>query len=1039
MKLLVLLLCLIFPGLAYSQSINATISGGVTDPAGNLIIGADVLIKNDATGLVYAAKTNRVGMYLVPVLPPGRYHVQVSKEGFKSVIKAEVVLNVESAVALNFELQVGAASESVTVDSATPAMNTTDASVSTVIDKKFIENVPLNGRSFQDLISMTPGVVTVSPQAQPGTGVQRTGDFSVNGQRSESNYYTVDGVSANIGAGNTAGSFSNGTSGSLPGSTALGTTQSIIPLDALQEFRVLSSTYSAEFGRSPGGQFTFATRSGANQFHGSAYDYLRNNFFDANDWFNDHNHVAIAALRQNDFGGTLGGRLFVPHLYQGRDRSFFFVAYEGLRLTQPQAATVQYVPDTFMRTQAAAQMQPILNAFPLPTAGAIDYGSASAPSLAQFIGTYAVPSRIDSTSVRLDHTFNKHLSAFFRFGNTPSSTKSRVLSALTTTSINTRTYTFGLTTQWNSAMTNDLRVGYAQSDSFSTEQLDGFGGATAINLGSQMAQGTYPSIEPILFISISGIGTSTLAAYDRAANQSRQWNIVDTFSVVHGRHFLRFGVDYRRIESPTSPVSPAIQAEYLSTKGLINNSSELTFLIKRNSSVLLFHEMAAFAEDEWRLSPKFSLSAGLRWEVDPPPTSTDGNPLYTVLGNVSQPSTLSLAPAGTSLWKTSWYNFAPRLGFAWTPRGSEGKDVTVVRAGGGVFFDTDDQIAAMGVTGLGFLAQSTLSSVALPITSAQLAFPISTAAPYTSASLYAYPQHLQLPYTLQWNASIQQALGKQQSFTLTYVGANGRRLLQSKLLSVKALNPLFSSIYYTPSGITSNYHSLQAQFQRTVARGLHALVSYTWSHSIDYGSNSTTYPAVRGNSDFDVRNNFVAGLSWDIPPVGSELARVLSGGWGVDGRFMSRTAFPITLNGSTQTDSVGGVYYTGVNYDPSKPLYLYSSSYAGGKTLNAAAFSLPTGTSMGNAPRNFVRGFGMEQVNLAIRRDFPLVGDLHLQFRAETFNLLNHPNFGYVVPTLSNAQFGQATKMLNQSLGTLSSQYQSGGPRSMQFALRLTF
>src|ERR1700742_1832445 len=188
--LFVFLLCSSF---AMAQSTSATISGGVTDSSGNLILEADVEIANDATGVIYSAKTNSVGMYLVPILPPGHYHVQVSKPGFSTIIKADVVLNVQSAVALNFVLPVGSTSESMTVDATSPAMNTTDATVSTVVDRKFVENMPLNGRSFQDLISMTPGVVTQSPQA--ASSLATNGDFSVNGQRTESNYYTVDGVS----------------------------------------------------------------------------------------------------------------------------------------------------------------------------------------------------------------------------------------------------------------------------------------------------------------------------------------------------------------------------------------------------------------------------------------------------------------------------------------------------------------------------------------------------------------------------------------------------------------------------------------------------------------------------------------------------------------------------------------------------------------------------------------------------------------------------------------------------------------------------
>jgi hypothetical protein len=243
---------------AVSQTTNATISGGVTDPSGNFILDANVEIANDATGVVYSARTNGSGMYLVPILPPGHYHVQVSKPGFKTIIKADVILNVQSAIALNFVLPVGATSESITVDATSSLINTTEVSVSTVIDQKFVENIPLNGRSFQDLISMTPGVVTQNPQA--GGSIQYQGDFSINGQRTESNYYMIDGVSANTGPGSPNGSAQAGTTGSISASTSLGTTQTLISIDALQEFRISSSSYSAEYGRTPGGDLAPAKR-----------------------------------------------------------------------------------------------------------------------------------------------------------------------------------------------------------------------------------------------------------------------------------------------------------------------------------------------------------------------------------------------------------------------------------------------------------------------------------------------------------------------------------------------------------------------------------------------------------------------------------------------------------------------------------------------------------------------------------------------------------------------------------------------------------
>jgi len=327
-----------------AQSPNGNINGLVLDPSNQLIVGAEVTAVNDVTGVQFTTKTNNEGVYVLPSLPPGPYRIQVSKFGFKTIIRPDIVLRIQDALSINFTLPVGAVFEVMTVQGGSSLVNTESAAVSTVINQKFVESIPLNGRSFQDLISMTPGVVTQGPNSSP-SGVGSGGDFSVNGQRTESNYYTVDGVAANLAVGDGSGNLvqNAAASGSVPASTVLGTTQSLISVDALQEFRVQTSTYSAEYGRSPGGQISFVTRSGTKEFHGSVFDYLRNGFFDANDWFNDHYGVRPAALKQNDFGGTMGGPVVIPGLYNGKERTFFFISYEGLRLTQPQAATIQSV------------------------------------------------------------------------------------------------------------------------------------------------------------------------------------------------------------------------------------------------------------------------------------------------------------------------------------------------------------------------------------------------------------------------------------------------------------------------------------------------------------------------------------------------------------------------------------------------------------------------------------------------------------------------------------------------------------------------
>lgn len=1036
----------------WAQAPTATINGRVLDQTRALIAGATVDAVNTSTNIRHSTQTSSEGLFTIVDLLPGDYRVEVSKAGFCGIVKPGVVLHVQDVVALNFEMSVGSTSETVTVEGGTSLINTESAAVSTVIDRNFVANTPLNGRSFQDLISMTPGVVTQNPNASSGKNGQG-GDFSVNGQRTEANYYTVDGVSANVAAGTGTGSLLANASGSLAGGTVLGTTQSLVSVDALQEFRVQSSTYSAEYGRAPGGQFSLVTRSGTNSFHGSLFDYIRNDFFDANDWFNDRLGKTISALRQNDFGGTLGGYIDVPGLYNGKDRTFFFFSYEGLRLVQPQAATTsQLVPDLFLRQQATPALQPILNAYPLPNGK--DFGTAAAPSLAQFIQPFSLPSQIDSTGVRIDHILGPKLSLFFRFADTPTFAQTRggggSASVLSTTNFNTQTYTLGAISQLSPRANSDFRLGYALSDTTLRSTLDSFGGGTPIDLAAAMGVLGAETATPTMQISIPGAGVSLLRE-NNSANRLRQWNLVDTFSFALGRHQLKLGADYRRIVSPNDPPSPQITASYTSAQSVVNNKSSFVTVAKAVSARPVFNETSAFVQDEWRVGARLTLSLGLRWEVDPPPHGVDGNDAFTLVGDISNPGSLALAPRGTPLWQTSWYNFAPRLGVAWMARNHTGWE-TVVRAGGGVYFDTNNQTAAQGFTGLGFTGLGTYSGASLPVTAAQLNITPSVTPPLT-ANVYAFPSHLQLPYTLQWNLSVQQALGSKQALTLSYVGAAARRMSGQQLLTgLTKFNPIFgnANVVYWTTNLTSDYDAFEAQFQRSVSQGIHALASYTWSHCLDVGSSYSSLPTGpglgeigfrRGSCDTDVRHNLQGGVDWELPGVrGNRIVEALTNHWGLDSRFIGRTAFPVALNGRTLIDPTNGnVTFSGVNLVPDQPIYLYGSQFPGGRAVNPAAFALPAGSSMGNASRNFVRGFNAWQINMAVRREFPIREQLHLQFRAEAFNVLNHPNFGAVDSTRTSATFGQATAMLNQGLQQVASQYQQGGPRSMQFTLRLAF
>ncbi len=1032
---------------AVGQSPSGNVNGLVLDPSSRVIVGAEIVAVNDVTGVKHTTKTNDEGIYVLPNLPPGPYRLQVSKVGFKTIIKPDIVLNIQDALSINFTLPVGAFHEIVTVEGGVPLVNTESAAVSTVVDRKYVENMPLNGRSFQDLILLTPGVVTTSPQSQAFLG--SNGEFSVNGQRTESNSYSVDGVSANIG---TQAGFveSPGASGSLPASTALGTTQGLVSVDALEEFRIQSSTYSAEYGRNPGGQFSFATRSGTNDWHGTAFDYLRNNYFDASDWFNGFFGLAQSSLRQNDFGGTLGGPLSIPPLYSGKDKTFFFFSYEGLRLVQPQPASVSYVPSLALRQAAPPDLQPVLDAFPLPTPGAPDLGNG----LGEFVGAWSNPSHIDSLSLRLDHNLKSKSRVFLRFSNTLSSLDTRFTgnfspSSKSSSAYKTRTITLGLSSLVSSNFSNEARLNFSSNEATSLSTLDTLGGAQSADLAG--LQGINRASSPTYQVSATLAFTPFFPelVQNNLKTSQRQWNFVETVSLSTGHHQLKFGVDYRRLAPIGKALNPRMDYEFDDQAAVQANSVSIGVASSSATAYPLYTNFSAFGQDQWRLSARLSLSFGLRWEVNPAPGANRGNLPYTVRG--SNPQTLTLAPQGTPLWNTTWYNLAPRLGFAYVLHDKPGYE-TVLHGGGGVFFDTGQQLGSQGYFGPGFSAFNLFgadfgvpASFPAPLAQFVPAIVNPPVPPYTDTQVFAYPTHLQLPYTLQWNANVQQAIGKVQALTLSYVGASGRRLLEQSEVNVGLFNPNFGTVTFSQNGLTSSYNALEAQFQRRLAEGLQALLSYTWSHSIDFGSQNSALPYTRGNSDFDVRHSFSAAVSYDLPNACSaKFCGALLNHWGLDDRFTARTAFPVNLAGTSYFDPGTGKLVPGqLNTVPDVPVYLYGRQFPGDREINPDAFTPAPPGQAGDSPRNFARGFGTWQMDFALRRELPIHERLKVQFRAEAFNVFNHPNFGFIntayCPAGPGCTFGQATSTLAQSLGVLSPLYQVGGPRSMQFALKLKF
>jgi hypothetical protein len=1038
-------------GVLRAQSTNASITGRVTDPSKALVVGAKVAAINSDTNFRSEGATNGSGEYYITNLPPGNYRIQIEKTGFKKLIKPDVTLHVQDATELNFELTLGSMSETITVEAGAPLVNTESGTVSTVIDHTFVDNLPLNGRSFQTLIMLTPGVVVTQ------TAFDDQGQFSVNGQRADANYFTVDGVSASFGATG-YGTLAQIGGGALPALSVSGGTNSLVSVDAMQEFRIQTSSFAPEFGRTPGGQISIVTRSGTNRFHGTLFEYFRNSILDADDWFADLNHLAKPAERQNDFGGVFGGPLV-------KDRTFFFFSYEGLRLRLPSTQET-VVPDTASRQRAQAMdlaILPYLNAYPVAN------GTELGAGLAQSNSTFSNPSSLDAYSIRMDQVLTSKINLFGRYNYSPSSLDQRgpfpapytVLSVRELESSSIQTFTLGLDQLITTRITNQVRANYS-NDRIETKYVsDSFGGAVPLSNSALVPPG-YSPVNSLFELFIVGAGE--FARGKQATVEQRQINLIDNLSVVKGSHQMKFGVDYRWL-SPFSSLYAYDQfAEFTGvttcptqpcneTPGdALSDTAYAAFVQATQSDTLLSHNFSAYGQDTWKATSRLTLTYGLRWEINPPLKGKNlANEPFTVTG-LTDPSTIALAPRGTPLYDTTYGNVAPRIGAAYQLGGATNWN-SVLRSGFGIFYDLGSGSLGGVSSYFPYQAVNSLSLVAYPLSSTNAMPPPLTTNPPVNTILVANP-HLKLPRTYEWNVALEQEVGRNQVMSLTYIGAAGRDLLRTSNLFNP--NPNFQYVTVTDNSATSDYQALQAKFERRLSQGLQILASYTWSHSIDIASTDTfnylgapsfiANPNIdRGNSDFDIRHAFTAGVTYNLPsPQSNKIAHVALGGWSVDSFIFARTAPPVNVTaGYSFAD--GAAFEFRPNVVPGVPLELFGSQYPGGKIFNSAAFTAPSQGQQGDFGRNVLRGFVAWQADVAFQRQFQLTEKVGLRFRGEFFNLFNHPNFGPPDNNLTDALFGLSTQTLASSLGSgganggFNPLYQIGGPRSIQLALKLVF
>lgn len=986
----------LFAALAFAAGRDrGGLAGLIQDSSGGAIPATAITVMDQDTGIRRAGASSGEGAYVIHALPPGQYKVTVRKAGFQTIVRWNVKLEPGQDVRLDFVMHVGSMQEVINVESGPSPVNTTDGSAGTVMGRDAIESLPISGRGVMSLLDLAPGILT-TPAASG-----EAGQFSTNGLRANTNYFTIDGVSANTGVTG-AGLPAQFAGASLPAMTAFGSTENLASMDALNEVQVLTSSFAPQFGRLPGAQVALTTQSGTDRYHASAAWALRNEALDANDDFAQANGLGRARLRLNQWNAALGGPIRA-------NRTFFFATYEGLRLEQPYMLAFT-TPSLAARAAAPAAEQFILNAFPTPT------GVLPGGLLGERIARFSLPSRLDAASLRVDHALTDRIALFGRYNWAPSYTESG-FSEIEHFRLGTSSLTLGMTATPTPAVMNDARVNIWSTTASSDWSLNPDSGGSALKLSGLLS-------DPSTGANFDGLAVGGVSAlYSGASSASRQGqlNVLDTLTFTRGTHMMRFGVDYQRLTpSRETPGQSAIE-EWPSLQSVLAGAIPTVITTSADQSSALVETLSLFAQDTWRISPRITLTYGLRWEITPPPASREAQsaaPGSLPAGLAA--TSLPVAPLDQPLWQTDYAQIAPRAGAVYRLN-----DRSVLRAGGGVFYDVGFGAALNPINSFPFNRWQFSAGTA--------------AAPNSSAyGLVASPD-LKMPYVLEWNVAYERMFGLRHVISASYTGSEGRRLLRYEgLLEPGTL--LAQAAAATNDG-RSNYNALELQYSRRISRTLQGTVSYTWSHSLDNGSyDSGLYLAASqlppsvdwGSSAFDARHNFVAGFSW------TPRSR-----WELSGILRARTGFPIDLQTAQNFLGLGFDDITRPDRVPGVPVWLPSSGL-GGRRLNPAAFEIPSGLE-GDLGRNAITGFGMAQFDLAVQRQFPLSDRIALTLRAEAFNALNHPAPADPVRYMDSPFFGASVSMLNLMLGSgtarsgAAPEFEPGGPRSMQISLRFQF
>jgi hypothetical protein len=1081
--LLTLGVCLAIP----AQDTTAILEGQVTDPSGAVIAGATISVVSNRTGYERVQSSSRSGGYYL-VLPVGAYQLRVSAPGFADYVRHGVELNVSQSARLDVQLQVATGADVVNVEAGALLIDSGSNVVGNVVTGRELVDLPLNGRIFTQLGLLQPGVSPMTAGLAEAGGSLRSGQaYAVNGQRPESNNYLIDGVT-NV--NRVDGGYSVRT-----------------PVDAIEEFRILTSAAPAEYGGTSGATTTVVTRSGGNEIHGALYEFIRNDALDARNFFAS----AVEPLKQSQFGATFGGPL-------RRNRDFLFGYYEGFRNRQGVTRSAAVPSDaqragdfSGMVDPQTGQPAPLINYFtgePFP-GGRIPSAMVNRTSLALagfypranagpslFIATQTMRDNSDQGGVRYDHVFRESDQFFAHYTRAVASRVDPLSIAGANVpgfpvgeDIDSSNVAISETHLFSAATINTFRAGFFRNV-FNTDQPLNKTPPRALgfNYDSTLAAAEGP---PFLIVSgYASLGDPITGPRDTTQNT---YQISDSLSRVAGAHSFKLGVELRRTQINMS--------EGIASNGFFvfapfpASDAFASFLL--GFPVVFFQgggdmnrglrnvDFAAYGQDEWRVTPRFTINYGLRWEVSTP--FTDIRNRMNSWSPGKQSVVFPNAPAGLlfpgdpgvpdAIAPVYWKAWMPRVGFAWDPTGA-GK--FSIRAAYGIFYDSF-------TNGVGGPLQAPLS--ALPWTQArQLGAPINFTDPWNGRapfSLDSFPQPttvltiengMRPPYAQNWNLSIQRAIAGDYLIDVRYIGTKGTRLprmieanpavyqpgatsenADRRRLYAGCRGPQgpcdFASVGLVTNSTNSTYHAGQLAISRRFSTGLGFLASYTFSKTLDYVSSFNiagsaprlvadendlaqdpfNLSAEHGPSLFDARHRLVFSGSYEVPFAHSapRIARAAFGGWQLNAIANFSTGAPFTVYDSANVSLQGSApEITG--FYSSRP-DLVSDPNAGEHTaeqwVSRSAFRRLDPKSeagrFGNAGRNIVRGPGIASVDVSILKTVRMTEQTRVQFRVECFNVANHANFGLPENDIASPNFGRVLE--------------AGAPRLLQIGVKLIY